>query len=481
MMASARILAGAAVLAAACALPSAAQAQIGPCPTLMPPPCIVIDPSKIAQSASEIANKTKQIAELKKQADSLTSIQGVLGKLKSPGMGGYNAMAPLAPLNPTTIAAASTDIDRNMPPVGGSPDQQRAIIERNRIMVRSAAGDGYALSLAMKQRLSQLNADAQQLKLDAAAKGTDIRTDWQINSRARNLMMRALMNLREIQAARINLEGVSQLGKAEVVGAVRPYQRPEVAAPVATNTTTWGKQLGDIANLTNKLQSLQTAKQLSSSYKDSIAGFQQTQAEYQSMLQAANQSQARLQNLANSDAYRKRVSAATLMNRANQIMAARDQTTWDNPDKAKIAKSAADYAEDQLDKLVSGDVSNSWSDYLRDRAEAYKQEAFFRPINEDAKALEADARRSVAEFEQSVGFGISDEAALDRQITEVNAQLKTLGSSLDGAPQDVRAQRDAIFANTMRGANYDGGTPNMGTVDLGNVEVDPRQYGYEQL
>jgi hypothetical protein len=199
------------------------------------------------------------------------------------------------------------------------------------------------------------------------------------------------------------------------------------------------------------------------------------------MLNAANQSQSRLQSLANSEAARKRVSAATLMNRANQLMAARDQTTWDNQDKVKIAKRAAEYTEDQLDKLVSGDVSNSWSDYLMNRAEAYKQEAFFRPINEDAKALEADTRRYMRDFEQSVGFPIGDVNSIDRQIAEVNAELATLGRSLDTAPQEVRAQRDAIFKSTMAGSDYTGGTPNMQIVDHGNADIDPRQYGYDRF
>lgn len=480
-MIRARILAGAAVLTAACALPSVANAQIGPCPTLLPPPCIVIDPSKIVQSTAEIANKTRQIAQEAQKLKEMTSIQGILGKVKAPAMGGYNAMAPIAPIQPQSIAAASSEIYARMPAPSGSSEQQQKILADNRIYLRGAAADGYAMSQIVKQRLQTMSADVTQLQSEAAATSADVRTDWQINGRARNLMMRALMNLREVQAARVNLAAMTQLSSAKPVAYSAPVKYAEAAAPRPVQSPVWGQQLGRIADLTNKLQSLKTAKQLSGSYKDSISGFQQTQAEYQMMLNAANQSQSRLQSLANSEAARKRVSAATLMNRANQLMAARDQTTWDNQDKVKIAKRAAEYTEDQLDKLVSGDVSNSWSDYLMNRAEAYKQEAFFRPINEDAKALEADTRRYMRDFEQSVGFPIGDVNSIDRQIAEVNAELATLGRSLDTAPQEVRAQRDAIFKSTMAGSDYTGGTPNMQIVDHGKADIDPRQYGYDRF
>lgn len=475
----ARILAGAAVLAAACALPSAAQAQIGPCPTLQPPPCIVIDPSKIAQSTAEIANKTKQITELANKAKEMASIQGLLGKLKAPGMGGYGGLAPIAPTNPTTISAAAADISKNMPVMSGSPDQQRAISAKNRILVRSAAGDGYALSQAMKQRLLQFQTDAVQLQGEAVG-GADVRYDWQINNRARNLMMRALVSLREVQSARINLEAVQQLGKMEGTNALPSFQHAEAAAIAPQAVPTWGKTLGDISSMTNKLQALQTARQLSISHKDSLDGFAATQAEYQQMLGAAQSSQRDVQNIANRDAQRN-VPASKLIQRADQIMAQRDQTTWDNPDKAKIAKNAADYAEDQLDKLVSGDVSNSWSDYLRNRAEAYKQEAFFRPINADAIAARDSSIAYMKEFEDSVGFPVADIGALDRQIAETTAQLKALGGSLDTAPDPVKAQREAIFASTMAGAEYTGGTPNMTIVDHGDQDIDPTKYGYDKL
>src|SRR3546814_12748515 len=58
-----------------------------------------------------------------------------------------------------------------------------------------------------------------------------------------------------------------------------------------------------------------------------IDGVRQTQAEYQQMVQAKNRAQAAVQNLANSDGSKKRVSAASLLARADSIMQSRDRTT----------------------------------------------------------------------------------------------------------------------------------------------------------
>src|SRR3546814_14648293 len=55
------ILAGVATFTVACALPSVACAQIGACPTLIPPPCIVNDPGRIAGIVAEIKEKKDQL------------------------------------------------------------------------------------------------------------------------------------------------------------------------------------------------------------------------------------------------------------------------------------------------------------------------------------------------------------------------------------------------------------------------------------
>src|SRR3546814_2300539 len=119
-----------------------------------------------------------------------------------------------------------------------------------------------------------------------------------------------------------------------------------------------------------------------------IDGVRQTQAEYQQMVQAKNRAQAAVQNLANSDGSKKRVSAASLPARADSTMQSRDRTTWDDPSTRSVTEAAAKYTESQLEGMVSGDVSDHWRHLLIQRAEAFKQEAFFRSVNADARSEE---------------------------------------------------------------------------------------------
>src|SRR3546814_8446409 len=83
-----------------------------------------------------------------------------------------------------------------------------------------------------------------------------------------------------------------------------------------------------------------------------IDGVRQTQAEYQQMVQAKNRAQAAVQNLANSDGSKKRVSAASLLARADSIMQSRDRTTWDDTSKRSVTEAADKYTDNQLDGMV---------------------------------------------------------------------------------------------------------------------------------
>src|SRR3546814_19557712 len=112
------------------------------------------------------------------------------------------------------------------------------------------------------------------------------------------------------------------------------------------------------------------------------------------MVQAKNRAQAAVQNLANSDGSKKRVSAASLLARADSIMQSRDRTTWDDPSKRSVTEAAAKYTESQLDGLVSGDVSANWSNLRIQRAEAFKQEASFSSVNPDAITSATAARKA---------------------------------------------------------------------------------------
>lgn len=451
-MTRARILAGAAVLAAACALAAPAQAQFAsPCMLLgspLPPPCIIFDPSKVATMATEISQKTQQIAQLKSQIEQYTSIQGLLGKLKQGGIGSIGGYEPIAPISPITPQAASAELAKVLPPAGLSQEQASSYKKMDALRVRAAAGDGYAIATAIKARLADMATTAAKVESLAAQGSADMRTDWQANTQARALMLRALQTLAEVRAAHVTLVSQNALGSTTPAKSVFTQGTP--ASTPAASAPNYAEGLGKVSNLSNQLASLLSAKQVAASYVDSINGFRETQAEYQQMLQAAQASEAQLESLASYDASRKRVSAQALLDRANSIMASRDRTVWDDPNKQTSAKAAAGYAESQLDKMVPGDVSNSWGDYLQNRAEAYKQEAYFRPINEEAKQSEQDAIQSLKDYSASLGVDASNPNALDAEIARVQQQLKDAGQSLATAPDQVQAQRDAIYNSTMQ-------------------------------
>lgn len=471
-MRRARFLTGAAVLWAACAFNTPAQA-VG-CAALgmpfLPPPCIVMDAAKIASQAAEISKKAAEVKELAKQAQEFTSIQSIIGKVNSTPLGSFGGMEPIAPIPQISFAKAANDLTAAIPQ-GTTPDQTKAALEFSRLTTRSAAGDGYAIAKATQTRLIDLAADAAKIQQLSGSVSNDVRADMQVNTQARSLMYRALATLKEVTAARMSLGSMLALrptiGKSTI-----SFDHNEAPAQTSTVAPEYAQHLGNIANLSNELQALVTARQLSSSYTDSLNGFKQTQTEYQAILNAAKQSQAQVQAIANSDARRKGKSAAQLLALADQIMASRDRTVWDDPSKIDVAKNAAAYAEKQLDKAVSGDVNNRWSDYLEARAEAYKEEAFFRPINADAIAMQADTIQSMKDYSASIGMDITNVSAIDQKIAQIQQQLAVEGKALDSAPESVRAQRDAIYTSSLSGSNYDGGTPNMNEVgvnDLGSL------------
>jgi hypothetical protein len=457
----ARFLAGAAVLAAACALPNAAHAIISPCMVLgspMPPPCIVIDASKIVQHAAELKTKTEELQNIVQQAKEMTDIQGALGKVKGAVKAPLAGVTPIAPIAMITPGEASSQLVASLPApdgsMAGSGTYGAAVQKAN----RAAAGDGWAIAETTKDRLIQLDLRARTIQAvaicaarkPAQAGDAGLRTDWQVNTRAKSLVMQTIATLKEVQAARLSEKSVKAFEKP-TVGSGKTLPRAEAPAPSIPKSEEWAPKLGAIAGLSNKLSALMLAGSLYMAYKEAIAGHQQTQTDYQSILKAAQNSEAQLQNLAASDARRKGVSAASLLSTANQYMS-RDRTAWDDPSKADVAKSLADAAKKQLDRMVSGDVSGQWSQLLQNRAEAYKQEAFFRPISEQANALEKDTMASLAQYEASIGMKVSDLNAINAEIAKTQQELGAIGNSMSNAPADVIRQRDAIYKSTVDGA-----------------------------
>src|SRR3546814_12334114 len=116
-----------------------------------------------------------------------------------------------------------------------------------------------------------------------------------------------------------------------------------------------------------------------------------------------NTAEGAVQKLGNSCGSKKRVGAASRPARADSIIQSRDRTTWDDPSNRAVTEGAAKYTESQLDGMVSGDVSDNWSNLLIQRAEAFKQEAFFRSVNADAITSEQAARKALADYNGTIG------------------------------------------------------------------------------
>src|SRR3546814_14021269 len=98
-MKGARILAGVATFTVACALPSVAFAQIGACPTLLPPPCIVNDPGRIAGIVAEIKEKKTKLENAVQQVQQATTLNVTLGISDSANQAATDTHNPLVPQN----------------------------------------------------------------------------------------------------------------------------------------------------------------------------------------------------------------------------------------------------------------------------------------------------------------------------------------------------------------------------------------------
>lgn len=481
-MIRARFLAGAAVLVAACALPTAANAQFSPCMVLgspLPPPCIVLDAGKIAQQAAELRQKAQHLQQLASQVNEMKNIQGALGAVKGVVKLPYAGVTPIAPIQPITADAAIAEITRRLPTVSNTPEaraQFRTTLNTER---RSTAGDGWAIAETTKSRLTNLDLRARTIQAvaicsarrPAGTTNDSMRTDWQINTRAKSLVMQTMATLKEVSAARLEAKSVNVFTIDEAAAAPN-LERAPAPAPVRMPGSDWATRLGQVASLSNKLSALMTAKSIVTSFKDAISGNRQTQTEYGQVLQAAQSSESQLQRLLSNEARKKRISVQTLQQVANDYMS-QDRTTWDDPSKTDIAKRLADAAEDRMDRLVSGDISNDVSDYLRNRAEAYKQEAFFRPIAEDAKAMAEDTQRSMQEYSQSLGLNIEDQRVLDAEIARTQAELGQVGNSMNTAPAEVLRQRDAIYTSTVNGSAQ--AQAEMQAVDVGDQQARNEQ------
>lgn len=454
-------LCAAAATIAVVALGTEAKAvALAGCPSMVrPPPCIITDAGRIAGTVAELQHRRREIETALQTVREYTSVGSLLGKVGALPSGMTtglmpNASAGFRPLGTgprVTISEASNALSASLDQYPASVDGAAQARRDHQLRVRAAAGESYALALATNDKLARMSQEAnritEQMKsLDQQQTSNDIRATWAVNQAARRLMFDAFLALREVQASRLQLHAIrAAIPKAGYRGNVQVSDAPPAQPATAPS---YGVDLANLANASNKLAALLSARQVTSSFTDGINGARETQAEYQQMVNAAQAAQRNVEAIAARDARKKGVSASTLLQIANATMQQLDRTTWDSPNKTEAAKAAAKAAEKALDKRVSGDVNDSWSDYLEQRAEAYKQEAFFRPINQDAIAMERDTIAALAAYEQSLGVRASDPNALNAAISQATAEVQALSQKLNGSPPDVLAKRDEILRSS---------------------------------
>lgn len=493
-MVRARSLAGVAAIAVACALPSSASAQIGACPALLPPPCIVNDPSKIAGIVAEIKEKKGFLEKTIQQVEQMTGINGVLGLMNPETQSANDPITAIVPPISTgqdlTFSEAANQLSASLSSHDKSLEGQAEAARDDKLRMRAAAGEGYATALAIKARQAEFDAAYQDLFSRAAAnasqpgqtpqpgklpssaeqlrvcrsmgagpfkdwrqniltggagKAESLEQDWEVNAAAKMLLLNAYMLKREAMTARLQLVSMTSINSKIGAGSGK-VTYSDAAPPAPLPTSKHNVNLGELIKEVAKLYALKSAVDTAKTLILGINGTRETQAEYQEMVRAKNSAQAAVQNIANSDSRRKGISAASLISRADQIMQARDRTTWDDPSKKAVTESAAKYAEDQLDRMVSGDVNDNWSNLLIKRAEAFKQEAFFRDINKDAIAAEADGKKALETFNASIGVNSADQAAIQSAIAQAQARVTELSAQLDTAPADIVSLRDRALS-----------------------------------
>lgn len=509
-MMRARILAGVATFAVACALPTAASAQLGPCPTIQPAPCIIVDPTRAAQTIKELKDKKDQLTNVIQEVKELTSLNGILGQVGASGNDPIlGFVKPVLTGEKVTVSQAANALDSALRSSQRTQAGRQEASAADKVRLRAAAGDGYATALALKARLAEFDAayqdlfsrvqarneatagstpvsQADQAKMCRAvgvdkfktwqagsASGTsgkaaeNVEEDWKLNTAARVLVMNTFILRREADIALVQLRSMSSVTSFSGTSSAGRFERSEAgpAAPGA-GAPQHNIELGKLMNTVGQLLALKSAADTVKSLLTGISGAQDTQKEYDALKAVRDKFDTDLRSLAEREARGKGVSPDQLIAVANQVMGRLDRTTWDDPSKLDSARKAANAAKAALDRLVPGDVSSGWDNLLQQRAEAYKQEGFFRSYAADAKVYEASGRQALADYNSSIGMDATNAAALQAKIAELEAQLATISAGLNSAPEDVRSIRDRVISSALAPVAVDetSGPPNQSAI-----------------
>lgn len=457
------LLAGAAFATPAMATPCLAVGS------LSPPPCMIIDPSKILEHANKIKQYRDRITELSQVAENLADISSIMGeKAESKGKP-VKAWVPLAPGEEISFAQAANEMAAIMPEsdtlTADQTDAQRAAMI---IAERASSGDGWSLAQSTKERLVGMKNDGDILAKATGQCSTNLRRDVQLNTHAKLLYMRSLMALRELRQGKALYGAISTINY-EPTEHIPTHDRESAPEYLPERGTDFASILTDIALNTARLLALKNGNEAAAVFATALSDLLQTKREYDTLAQIADQTNQTLVNLAAATASEKNVDAQALVLAANETMAKYDQSTWDTPDKDAITARATALTKQVLDSMVDGNVSDQWITVLTARAEAYKQAAFFKDYAASADDYIKSTQTAQSAYSDGLGVDLQDKTALNTQIADLQKQIDDLKASLATAPPDVQKKA----ANILQQLNVASGAVSPLTTPTGAANPVP--------
>lgn len=430
------------------------------CPSpMIPPPCIIIDPVKIASTVAEVNQKRQELQQAINTVNELKSIGATLGSLRQPLSSMPTAPQSSIGVKPFTLSQNIEGTARLMMP-SGKVSTQAAATARSYVanMSRNAALDGYGLALHSKSKLGQISAEAKAMQQELQAASADQRSDWQLNTKAQMLLFKTIAMKREIETARLTIMGANLNSTARMPTNRPGYTQAPNNKPVSVSPT--GIQLTNLATAKQEVDNLQKAVAASKTIVDVQALMGQTIGEYNATVQMAQNADAQLRQAMlrtaqnHSSRTGNRMSSAAIQNMANNLyntaistMQQRDRTTWADANKGQVQQNAGSIAYKTIDSMVSGSPVKDAQQIIINRHDMAKQVSFFSPIAADARASITELNAENAKLGTEFGLPVATPQALQQKLAAAQTKLNAALIPLQSAPADVQGMVKAIMGN----------------------------------
>lgn len=413
----------------------------------MPPPCIVIDGTKIAEHVNTIRNVSQQIQEMSKVAENLADLKKIMqaGETnEAASISNVKAWVPIAPGVEVSFAIAANEMSKLLPDSNDlTQDETDAHRAAMIIGERAASGDGWSIAQSIKARLDGMRADGELLTKAVAQCSTSLRRDWQLNTHARMLQLRSLVALREARQNRTVYKAVVSIAESPIEE-VKTYERGDSDPYTPEARPDFGKTITQIAIRTAQLLALKNGSDAAALFAIALEQLTATRSEYEGLQQIARVTEQNLINLVEYEARRVGRDKNTILSILNQAMSQYDQTTWDDPGKNDAAKAAAVAATKAAERQIGKDLSDDIVSALVTRAEAFKQAAFFGEFAKDSNEYTAATSNAQAAYSEGLGVNIADRTALQNKIDVLTQEIEALKAELSSAPADVRQRAEAV-------------------------------------